>query len=40
MSEEIGAREYEVGYAKPPRPTRFQKGRSGNSEGAAEGAQD
>ena len=25
--------EYEVGYGKPPKHTRFQKGRSGNPEG-------
>jgi len=28
---------YEVGYAKPPRSTRFQKGRSGNPTGGAKG---
>jgi hypothetical protein len=31
MSEESG--DYEVGYKKPPRHTRFQKGRSGNPHG-------
>jgi hypothetical protein len=31
-------REYEVGYGKPPRHTRFKKGRSGNPRGRAPGA--
>lgn len=29
--------EYTVGYGKPPRYTRFQKGRSGNSNGRPKG---
>jgi hypothetical protein len=31
-------REYEVGYSKPPRHTRFRKGRSGNPRGRPRGA--
>ena len=31
-------RDYEVGYGKPPRDTRFQKGRSGNSRGRPAGS--
>jgi hypothetical protein len=31
-------RDYEVGYAKPPRHTRFAKGRSGNPRGRPPGA--
>ena len=30
-------RDYEVGYGKPPRHTRFQKGRSGNPTGRPRG---
>jgi hypothetical protein len=29
---------YEVGYAKPPEATRFQKGQSGNPRGRPKGA--
>jgi hypothetical protein len=29
---------YEIGYGKPPRNTRFQKGRSGNHKGRPRGA--
>ena len=32
-----GERNYEVGYGKPPRHTRFQKGRSGNPTGRPRG---
>jgi Family of unknown function (DUF5681) len=31
-------RDYEVGYGKPPRHTRFKKGRSGNPKGRPRGA--
>jgi hypothetical protein len=31
-------RDYEVGYGKPPRHTRFTKGRSGNPRGRSPGA--
>lgn len=30
--------EYEVGYRKPPRHTRFRKGQSGNPKGRPKGA--
>lgn len=30
-------RDYEVGYAKPPKKTRFRKGQSGNSAGRSKG---
>ena len=30
-------REYEVGYGRPPKQTRFQKGRSGNGKGRPRG---
>jgi Family of unknown function (DUF5681) len=29
---------YQVGYAKPPRKTRFEKGKSGNSAGRVKGS--
>ena len=32
------SRDYHVGYAKPPRHTRFQKGRSGNPRGRPRGS--
>jgi hypothetical protein len=31
-------RDYAVGYGKPPRPTQFKKGRSGNPNGRARGS--
>ena len=31
-------RDYEVGYGKPPRHTRFKKGRSGNPRGRSPGS--
>jgi len=31
---------YDVGYAKPPRQTRFVKGQSGNSQRKAKGFQE
>lgn len=37
MSDQ-SADDYEVGYAKPPKSTRFQKGRSGNPRGRPKGA--
>ena len=32
-------RDYEVGYGKPPRHTRFRKGQSGNPQGRPKGSQ-
>ena len=32
------ARDYEVGYGKPPRHTRFKKGQSGNPRGRPSGS--
>src|ERR1700722_7852192 len=32
-AESSGARDYEVGYGRPPRKTRFQPGKSGNPRG-------
>jgi hypothetical protein len=31
-------RDYQVGYGKPPKDTRFKKGQSGNPRGRAPGA--
>jgi hypothetical protein len=39
MSDDNGEAEYEVGYGKPPRHTRFQKGRSGNPSGKRKGTE-
>ena len=36
MSDE--KKDYEVGYGKPPKHTRFKKGQSGNSKGRPKGA--
>ncbi len=33
--DDTGAGDYEVGYAKPPKHTRFRKGQSGNPRGRA-----
>ena len=33
-------RDYEVGYGKPPRHTRFKRGQSGNPRGRSPGAKD
>jgi hypothetical protein len=30
--------DYQVGYGKPPKPTRFTKGQSGNPKGRAKGS--
>lgn len=36
MSDE--KKDYEVGYGKPPKRTRFKKGQSGNPKGRPKGA--
>jgi hypothetical protein len=33
-----GATEYEIGYGRPPKETRFEKGRSGNPAGRPKGS--
>lgn len=38
MSSQKNAEEYDVGYGKPPRDTRFKKGRSGNPKGRPRGS--
>lgn len=38
MSKDDGKDDYTVGYGKPPRHTRFQKGQSGNPRGRPKGA--
>ena len=38
METENRQNEYEVGYGKPPRHTRFEKGQSGNYRGRPRGA--
>jgi len=37
LKEEETGEDYEVGYGKPPRHTRFQRGRSGNPGGRPKG---
>lgn len=38
MSSNDDDRDYEVGYGKPPKSTRFKKGQSGNPNGRPKGA--
>ena len=38
MSSSKKDKDYEVGYGKPPRETRFKKGSSGNSKGRPHGS--
>jgi hypothetical protein len=40
MSDDHDDAEHEVGYRRPPRHTRFQKGRSGNPAGRPRGSRD
>jgi hypothetical protein len=38
MPDDPKSRPYEVGYGKPPRESRFQKGTSGNAKGRPKGS--
>lgn len=38
MAVNEGSQQYEVGFRKPPKNTRFQKGRSGNPQGRPKGS--
>ena len=38
MSDDADDRDYDVGYGKPPKATRFRKGQTGNPKGRPKGA--
>jgi Family of unknown function (DUF5681) len=39
VSSKVGAADYEVGYSRPPKRTRFKRGHSGNPNGRPKGTQ-